>query len=64
MRDGFRCVVTKAYDAHIVKVNKELEELAVSSGVWPEATYCAHIFPESTNANITPGSDEVVSYPT
>ena len=52
VRDGFRCVVSGEYDAVCVERNKELrlEIAADCDATWTE---CAHIFPESTNANIS-----------
>ena len=59
MRDGFRCVVTKAYDSHSAMANEELKGIVKSGRKPPVVTHCAHIFPESTNADITPGSNKV-----
>ncbi|KAI6012252.1 hypothetical protein EDC04DRAFT_2905058 [Pisolithus marmoratus] len=56
-RDGFRCAVTKLYDWNSVRVN-ELKIKVKREGAQPGTTQCAHIFPGSTNANITPGSDK------
>jgi hypothetical protein len=59
VRDGFRCVVTKVYDSHSATANKELKEIVKSGHMPPAVTHCAHIFPESTNADIISGSDKV-----
>ena len=59
MRDGFQCVITKVYDSHSTTANDELQGIVEKGGVPPAVTHCAHIFPESTNVNITPGSDKV-----
>ncbi|TFK31757.1 hypothetical protein BDQ12DRAFT_707890 [Crucibulum laeve] len=59
IRDNFRCVVTRRYDDNSVRQNKELEEIYKSDPHSMTAeTQCAHIFAESTNANIAPGSDK------
>ena len=63
MRDGFQCVVTKAYDSHIAMANEELKGIVKNGGIRPAVTHCAHIFPESINANIAPGSDKVCVLP-
>ena len=63
VRDGFQCVVTKVYDTHAVVANKELQEIVKTTGALARHTYCAHIFPESTNANITSSSDKVRPFP-
>lgn len=57
VRDGFRCVVTGDYDVSSVKRSRELEKAqeVENAGLCP--TECAHIFAESTNANIS-GSNE------
>jgi hypothetical protein len=54
VRDGFRCVVSGLYDTTSVEHNKE-PELELKRAPVPVvcATECAHIFPESTNANIS-----------
>ena len=62
IRDGYRCVVTKKYDASSVRQIRELRDMVVSDGpnsARTERTQCAHIFSESTNLNIAPGSDKV-----
>jgi hypothetical protein len=69
VRDGFRCVVSGKYDANSVRDNKELElELEHKPGRAVSATECAHILPESTNANISGSSnaqsDKVYFFPT
>ena len=69
VRDGFRCVVSGKYDANSVRDNKELElELEHEPGRAVSATECAHILPESTNANISGSSnaqsDKVYFFPT
>jgi len=56
-RDGYRCVVTGKYDAGSVLVIKELrEKLNADPSVDVEVTQCAHIFAQSTNQGIKPGS--------
>lgn len=69
VRDGFRCVVSGKYDANSIRDNKELElELEHEPGRGVSATECAHILPESTNANISGSSnaqsDKVYFFPT
>ncbi|KAI6155635.1 hypothetical protein BKA82DRAFT_991374 [Pisolithus tinctorius] len=61
-RDGYRCVVTKIYDTSSAEHNKELVEILVSEGAETGPTHCAHIIPESINANIASGSHKE-SYP-
>jgi len=57
IRDEYCCVVTKRYDASSVKRIRELHERVVSDpSADTEATQCAHIFAESTNSGIAPGS--------
>ncbi|KAI5993318.1 hypothetical protein EDD15DRAFT_2439690, partial [Pisolithus albus] len=53
IRDGFQCVVTKAYDREIVYNNRRLQQ-AVLDGADAKYTECAHIFPESISSEITP----------
>lgn len=62
VRDGFRCVISGKYDANSVRDNKELE-LEREPGRAVSATECAHIFSESTNANVSYG-DKVCFLPT
>jgi len=53
VRDGFRCVISGVYDWDSVEGNKELGmEVERDAYVVTGTTQCAHIFPESTNANI------------
>jgi len=55
--DGYRCVVTGRYDMCSVRLIQELQDIVVSyPSVKTEATECAHIFAESTNSSIEPGS--------
>ncbi|KAG5635286.1 hypothetical protein H0H81_011824 [Sphagnurus paluster] len=57
IRDGYRCVVTGKYDRSSVDQIKELEDmLRANPSLKTEETQCAHIFAESTNSSITPGS--------
>ncbi|KXN83403.1 hypothetical protein AN958_01476 [Leucoagaricus sp. SymC.cos] len=57
MRDGHRCVVTGKYDTRSVKMIQELEEMVnLDPSAMRESTQCAHIFSESTNSSIKPGS--------
>ncbi|KAI6162724.1 hypothetical protein EDD17DRAFT_1574516 [Pisolithus thermaeus] len=58
VRDGFQCAVTKIYDWKSILNNKELEMKVMSEAGRTGSTHCTHIFPESTDANITAGSDE------
>ncbi|KAI6033301.1 hypothetical protein EDC04DRAFT_3115023 [Pisolithus marmoratus] len=51
-RDGFRCAVTKAYDFRSFRANKELERKVKHERARVLVTHCAHILPESTNANV------------
>ena len=56
VRDGFRCVISGLYDATSVRHNKELElelELERTAGAAVCVTECAHVFPESTNVDIS-----------
>ena len=63
VRDGFRCVISGLYDVTSVERNKELElELERAANADVCATECAHIFPESTNANTSGSSDKVYSF--
>jgi len=58
--DGYRCVVTKKYDETSVSQIQELEERVTSDpSAGTEPMQCAHIFSESTNYKIEPGSDKV-----
>jgi hypothetical protein len=60
IRDGYRCVVTGKYDARSVKDIRELNDLVLSDPrLRREVTQCAHIFAESTNSSIEPGSAKV-----
>ncbi|KAF8900272.1 hypothetical protein CPB84DRAFT_1815431 [Gymnopilus junonius] len=57
MRDGYRCVVTGKYDTRSVKMIRELKEMVdLDPSARRESTQCAHIFSESTNSSIEPGS--------
>ncbi|KDR83077.1 hypothetical protein GALMADRAFT_221057 [Galerina marginata CBS 339.88] len=59
-RDGYRCVITGSYDQPSVLTIQELrKKFEVEPGFRKmERTQCAHIFAESTNADIEPGSDK------
>ncbi|KXN83933.1 hypothetical protein AN958_00797 [Leucoagaricus sp. SymC.cos] len=60
MRDGYRCVMTGKYDTRSVKMIKELKEMVnLDPSAMREFTQCAHIFSESTNSSIEPGSVKV-----
>ncbi|KAF9233591.1 hypothetical protein BU15DRAFT_90278 [Melanogaster broomeanus] len=48
-RDNFRCVVTGATDVASALSDPELQQ----TGLLFQVTHCAHIFPESTNVNIS-----------
>jgi len=62
-RDGYRCVITGKYDISSVMVIKELEEkLNADRSLKTDGTQCAHIFAESTNKDIEPGSHKVCPY--
>jgi len=52
VRDGFRCVISGRYDIPSVKGNEEMKK-ELNEEVLFCTTQCAHIFPESTNANIS-----------
>ncbi|KAI6018010.1 hypothetical protein BKA83DRAFT_159489, partial [Pisolithus microcarpus] len=54
VRDGFRCVVTKAYDVSAAAGNVKMRQTAGKEGAPTAVTQCAHIFPE------TSGSDEEI----
>ncbi|TFK66209.1 hypothetical protein BDN72DRAFT_844621 [Pluteus cervinus] len=57
VRDGFRCVVTKAYDADVLKANSELRG-QVGNNVEAWKTQCCHIFDESINVGIDVDADK------
>ncbi|KAI6149599.1 hypothetical protein BKA82DRAFT_4131173, partial [Pisolithus tinctorius] len=59
VRANFQCPVTKVYDWDAVMCNKEMKMKIMCEGVEGGFTQCVHIFPEFTNANITPDSTEV-----
>ena len=60
IRDGYRCVVTGKYDTRSVKMIRELKEMVdLDPSARRESTQCAHIFSESTNSSIEPGSAKV-----
>lgn len=60
IRDGYRCIVTGKYDARSVREIQELNDLILSDpSLRREPTQCAHIFAESTNSSIEPGSAKV-----
>ncbi|KAF9230563.1 hypothetical protein BU15DRAFT_91086 [Melanogaster broomeanus] len=48
-RDNFRCVITGVLDLTSAERHPELLQM----GLRAEKTYCAHIFPKSTNMNIS-----------
>ncbi|TDL19325.1 hypothetical protein BD410DRAFT_792367 [Rickenella mellea] len=59
IRDGFRCVVTGRYDRGSANANRELKDAVDSDpNARLDSTECAHIFAESTNSAIEPGSDK------
>jgi hypothetical protein len=63
IRDGYRCVVTGKYDTRSVLEIRELKEMLESDlSLKMERTQCVHIFAESTNADIEPGSEKVYPY--
>ncbi|KAI5988537.1 hypothetical protein EDD15DRAFT_2579972 [Pisolithus albus] len=55
IRDGFKCVVTKAIDLTMIKSSLALQQ-ASRNGAPVAITECAHIFPESINSGVTHGS--------
>jgi hypothetical protein len=57
IRDDFRCVVSGKYDSQHVDKNLELEKEVMKTRAQTAGTHCAHIFPASTNDNIS-GSSE------
>ncbi|KAI6028835.1 hypothetical protein F5J12DRAFT_961323, partial [Pisolithus orientalis] len=61
VRDSFQCPVTKVYDWDAVMCSEEMEMKITREGAEGGFTQCVHIFPEFTNANITPDSTEVGS---
>ncbi|KXN81616.1 hypothetical protein AN958_04110 [Leucoagaricus sp. SymC.cos] len=57
IRDGYCCVVTGRFDERSVLEIQELKERVISdSSLRTEVTECAHIFAESTNADIGPNT--------
>jgi hypothetical protein len=57
IHDGYRCVVTGKYDWNSVETIRELgERFGPDPNVDTTFTHCAHIFAESTNSSIEPGS--------
>jgi hypothetical protein len=59
-RDQYRCVVTREYDKTSVKHIGELKKRVRSDpSLSMVTTQCTHIFSESTNSKIEPGSDKV-----
>ena len=60
IRDGYRCIVTGKYDSRSVLDIRDLNDLLLSDPTLRiEVTECAHIFTESTNSFIEPGSAKV-----
>jgi len=60
IRDGYRCVVTGKYDVRSVMKIRELEDTVLSDpSARSEGTRCVHIFAESNNSSIEPGSAKV-----
>ncbi|KAI6006680.1 hypothetical protein F5J12DRAFT_721054 [Pisolithus orientalis] len=55
----FQCPVTKVYDWDAAMCNREMEMKIMCEGAEGGFTQCVHIFPEFTNANITPDSTEI-----
>ncbi|KAF8803108.1 hypothetical protein BYT27DRAFT_6743825 [Phlegmacium glaucopus] len=56
-RNEYRCVVTGKYDISSVLLIKELrDKLNADRSLKTDGTQCAHIFAESTNQDIEPGS--------
>jgi hypothetical protein len=59
-RDEHRCVVTKKIDVASFEDIPELTQRVMSDpSLSTVSTQCAHIFSESTNSKIEPGSDKV-----
>jgi len=60
IRDGYRCVMTGRYDDYCATEIQELDDLILSDpSLRTERTQCAHIFAESTDKSIEPGSAKV-----
>ena len=60
IRDGYRCVMTGKYDDRCATEIRELNDLILSDpSLRREPTQCAHIFAESSNKSIEPGSAKV-----
>src|SRR5712671_6939198 len=57
VRDNFRCIVSGRYDSQSVQANHELKEEVRKSRSLTSDTQGAHIFPQSTNMNVS-GSNE------
>ncbi|KAI6028991.1 hypothetical protein EDC04DRAFT_2572705 [Pisolithus marmoratus] len=57
-RDGFQCAVTKVYGSTAILASNELMMKVEREGEEAGPTHCAHIFPESINANIASGSEK------
>ncbi|KAF8521724.1 hypothetical protein BU17DRAFT_75396 [Hysterangium stoloniferum] len=53
IRDGYRCMITHTYDYNSTKEDEEAMQLVSQSTEVVGNTECAHIFPSSTNANIS-----------
>ncbi|KAF8147267.1 hypothetical protein B0H34DRAFT_785840 [Crassisporium funariophilum] len=59
IRDRYRCVVTGTYDIRSILDIRELKEtFGKDRSVKTDGTQCAHIFSESTNSDIEPGSEK------
>ncbi|KAF8872013.1 hypothetical protein CPB84DRAFT_1899544 [Gymnopilus junonius] len=57
IRNGYHCIVTGKYDVNSVIIVWELRErITQDSSLQREVTECAHIFAESTNLSIEPGT--------
>ncbi|RDB30147.1 hypothetical protein Hypma_012344 [Hypsizygus marmoreus] len=52
-RDGFRCVITGAYDNTSLEHEPELKMIPQADNAWATITRCTHIFGESTNSGIS-----------
>lgn len=55
-RDGFRCVVTKAYDMFAAEDNAKLRQTIEKEGASTAVTDCTYVFP------LSPGSDSEEMY--
>ncbi|KAF9474041.1 hypothetical protein BDN70DRAFT_765011, partial [Pholiota conissans] len=52
-RDGYKCLLSGNYDFYSVEEDDKLKAIMQTEEMSPIFTECAHIFPESTNVNIS-----------